>query len=84
MKPLLDSKYDPVAEAMYLRYSNANAVRCQMLDGDDGAVCVDFDVAGDVVGIELIVVDGETVALATTYANEHGLGLTGAHFPSAA
>jgi uncharacterized protein YuzE len=69
---------------MYLTYSPAQAVASEMLDGEDGSVCVDFDANGDVVGIELIVVDDETVALATSYANAHGLGLTGAHFPSAA
>lgn len=84
MKPLLESRYDPVAEAMCLRYSNAPSLRSQMLDGENGSVCVDFGEKGEVVGIELVVVDDETVAPATRYANEHALGLTGANVPHAA
>ncbi len=84
MKPLLHSKYDAVAEAMYLRYSNAQVARSEMLDGAEGSVGVDFDANGETVGIELISVNDETVAIATHYANEHGLGLTGATFPRAA
>lgn len=84
MKSLLNCEYDPEAEAMYLRYSNAEVARSQMLDGDDGVVCADFDAEENVVGIELIVVDNETVSTVTRFANERHLGLAGAHFPTAA
>lgn len=84
MKALLESKFDPVAEALYLRYSGKPVARTEWLDGPNGSVSVDLDVDGDPVGIEVVVIDDETVALATRYANENGLGLTGATFPRAA
>ncbi len=63
---------------LYLRYSYGNIVRPTTSLDDEGSVNVDYDAQGEIVGIEIIDVDDESVALATRFANEHNLGLAGA------
>jgi len=46
-------------------------------------VAVDFDGSGEVVGIEIVAPDDETIALATRFALDHDLSLVGVFDPRA-
>jgi uncharacterized protein YuzE len=63
--------------SMYLRYSNGDPMPPTKMLDPAGSVNVDFDAKGDIVGIELVHVNDSTVAIATRFANEQGLGLAG-------
>lgn len=79
MKPLIAverkrSEHDDVVlVSLYLRYSREPVARTESLDGE--VVNVDYDATGAVIGIEVADVDDDSIALATKFANEHGLGL---------
>jgi uncharacterized protein YuzE len=62
---------EPVA---YLRYSSESRTSGYSVD-PDGAVNVDLDEHGHVVGIELLAVDDHTLMLAREVANAHDLWL---------
>jgi uncharacterized protein YuzE len=67
---------------IYLRYSRHAVSQTQTLD-DKYAVNVDFDDSGEVVGIEIVVPDDETIAIATRFALDNGLSLVGVFDPKA-
>jgi uncharacterized protein YuzE len=67
---------------IYLRYSRDAVVQTQALD-DKYAVNVDLDDSGEVVGIEIVVPDDETIAIATRFALDNGLSLVGVFDPKA-
>ncbi len=83
MKPLIEVKRNREKIAgrrfysMYLRYSDGEAVPPTKTLDSSGSVNVDVDANGDIVGIELVHVNDDTVAIVTHFANEQGLGLAG-------
>ncbi|HEX5274184.1 MAG TPA: DUF2283 domain-containing protein [Candidatus Rubrimentiphilum sp.] len=80
MRPVIDVERstDRGVVCLYLRYSYGNVVPPTKSLDAEGSVNVDYDAKGEIVGIEIIDVDDESVALTTQFANEHGLGLAGA------
>ncbi|MFN2529641.1 MAG: DUF2283 domain-containing protein, partial [Candidatus Baltobacteraceae bacterium] len=65
-------KVDFQAKAGYVRYREAQATNTIDV-WEDGAVAVDLDDTGNVVGIEVLALDGETLAQAQKYAAAHDL-----------
>jgi uncharacterized protein YuzE len=53
---------DSAAGAAYVRFSRHKVARTQVLDSTKATVTVDFDAAGDAIGIELIGVEEFTLA----------------------
>jgi uncharacterized protein YuzE len=83
MKPLLEiTRDDQAPHSIYLYYSRNAVGRTQTLDENYG-VAVDFDSSGDVVGIEIVAPDDETIAIATRFALDHNLSLAGVFDPRA-
>jgi uncharacterized protein YuzE len=83
MRPLVEvTRGEESPHSVYLGYSHDAVARTQALD-DKYAVNVDFDDSGAVVGIEIVVPDDETIAIATRFALEHGLSLVGVFDPRA-
>jgi hypothetical protein len=83
MKPLIEvTREEMPPHPIYLYYSRNAVARTQTLD-DDHPVNDDFDGSGKVVGIEIVVPDGETIAIATRFAFDRGLSLVGVFDPRA-
>ena len=83
MKPLLEiTRDDKAPHSIYLYYSRDPVARTQTLDENE-EVAVDFDGSGEVVGIEIVAPDDETIALATRFALDHDLSLVGVFDPRA-
>jgi uncharacterized protein YuzE len=66
--------------SMYLRYSKTAVTWTNALH-PDGAVSVDYDANGEVVGIEIVAPDSQTVAIAAEFAVSQGLSLLGVFDP---
>lgn len=60
---------------MYLRYSDARIANQESLDGDIHFVNVDRDTNGDIVGIEIVAPDDESVDLVAHFVHENSLSL---------
>lgn len=83
MKPLLSVSRDPDDPyPIYLCYSNAKIASQESLDGDLHSVNVDRDVDGNVVGVEIVAPDDESVDLVAQFAHENGLSLAGVFVPA--
>jgi uncharacterized protein YuzE len=83
MKPLLDiTRDDQAPHSIYLYYSRNPVARTLTLD-ENYEVAVDFDGSGEVVGIEIVAPDDETIATATRFALDHDLSLAGVFDPRA-
>jgi uncharacterized protein YuzE len=83
MKPLLEiTRDDQAPHSIYLYYSRNPVARTHTLD-ESYEVAVDFDSSDEVVGIEIVSPDGETIATATRFALDHDLSLVGVFDPRA-
>jgi uncharacterized protein YuzE len=81
MKPLLEITRDhETPHSIYLYYSRDPVARTQTLD-ENYEVAVDFDSSGEIVGIEIVAPDDETIAIATRFALDHELSLVGVFDP---
>ena len=83
MKPLIEvTREELPPHPIYLYYSRNAVARTQTLD-HDYSVNVDFDGSGEVVGIEIVAPNDETIAIATRFALDHNLSLAGVFDPRA-
>jgi uncharacterized protein YuzE len=83
MKPLLEiTRDDQTPHSIYLYYSRNPVARTRTLD-ENYEVAVDFDGSGEVVGIEIVAPDDDTIAIAIRFALDHDLSLVGVFNPRA-
>lgn len=81
MKPLIEiSRDEHPPYPIYLYYSREPVAKTDSLD-EQYSVNVDYDSAGDIVGLEIVVPDDETIARATRFALENDLSLVGVFDP---
>ncbi len=81
MKRLIEVTRETAAPySIYLYYTRNLVAQTKTLD-ENGEVNVDLDESGEVVGIEILAPDDETIAVATRFALENGLSLAGVFDP---
>jgi uncharacterized protein YuzE len=67
---------------MYLRYSHEDVAATKAID-PSYEVNVDYNAAGDVIGVEIVAPNDRTIEIATRFALENGLSLLGVFDPEA-
>jgi len=84
VKPLIEVTRENATplHSMYLRYSREPVSATKSLDGEDHFVNVDFDAHGEIVGIEIVAPDDESVDLVSAFAHENRLSLAGVFVPT--
>lgn len=77
MRQPIEVKVDRVNALGYVRYIADREVAGTLVVWDDGWVAADVDDDGEVLGIEVVGLDSETLSRARAFAESRGL-----HFPA--
>ena len=82
MKQLIEVTRDAEVGSMYLRYSHAKFDRMERV-GKKELVNADYAADESIIGIEIVLPDDDSIALAIDFARAHELSLLGVFVPAA-